>query len=178
MSDERGRGRVDGTDEDEPSDPERRGLYERALPEVVRRLVERAVESGLETLTEGPEQLRRHLGEMKLPKEAAQYVYEQIDDTKKGVYRVVAKEIRDVLEHMNLAEELTRVLTKLSFEISTQIRFVPNPVGQQAEADQTAEPPDVDADDPPPKRRGRLPRPQVISKVALKARDRPTGSKE
>ena len=38
----------------------------------------------------------------------------------------VAKEIRDVLEHTQFADEMTKVLTKLSFEIKTEVRFVPN----------------------------------------------------
>ena len=50
----------------------------------------------------------------------------QIDDTKNGLYRVVAKEIRDVLEQTQFADEITKVLTKLSFEIKTEIRFIPN----------------------------------------------------
>ena len=39
---------------------------------------------------------------------------------------MVAKEIRDVLEQTKFADEITKVLTKLSFEIKTEIRFIPN----------------------------------------------------
>jgi hypothetical protein len=64
-------------------------------------------------------------------------VYAQIDDTKNGLYRVVAKEIRDVLEHTAIADEIAKVLTKLSFEIKTEIRFVPNDraSGEEGEAE-------------------------------------------
>ncbi len=108
---------------------ERRGLFERAVPELVKRVMERAVESGVEKLTElteRPETLRNFVGELKLPKEMLGDVYAQIDDTKNGLYRVVAKEIRDVLQQTQIAEEIVKALTKLSFEIKTEIRFVPN----------------------------------------------------
>jgi hypothetical protein len=119
---------------------ERRGLFERAVPELVKRVVERAVESGVEKLTElteRPETLRNFVGELRLPKEVLGDVYAQIDDTKNGLYRVVAKEIRDVLQQTQIAEEIVKALTKLSFEIKTEIRFVPNP---DAEGEAPAKP--------------------------------------
>ncbi len=172
MSDGR---RYDFDDEDEDEhrshDGERQRLFERALPEVIKRLVEGAVEKGVETLTEGPENLRNYLGELKLPKEAVQYIYQQIDDTKKGVYRVVAKEIRDVLEHTNLSDEIADVLTKLSFEISTQIRFVPNPAAQDDDEDGDGDE-SKGGDGREGKKRGsRIPKPNVVSKVVMRARD-------
>ncbi len=113
--------------DDLPEEPaereaERRKFVERLLPE----LIKRVVEAGVVKLSEGPENLRHFVHEMRLPKEIANYLFAQIDETKNGLYRVVAKEIRDFLEHTNLAEELTNALTKLSFEIKTEIRFVPN----------------------------------------------------
>jgi len=103
-------------------DAERRKFVERLLPE----LIKRVVEAGVVKIAEGPENLRHFMQEMRLPKEIANYLFAQIDETKNGLYRVVAKEIRDFLEHTNLAEEITNALTKLSFEIKTEIRFVPN----------------------------------------------------
>src|SRR3954471_20191822 len=116
--------------EGERGDQERKsrfeGAFERAIPDILKRAVERAVESGASRLAEGPENLRNFVQEMKLPKEVLHYLYQQIDDTKNGLYRVVAKEIRDVLEQTQFADEMTKVLTKLSFEIKTEIRFIPN----------------------------------------------------
>jgi len=171
-------------DEDEVQerdDHERSRLFERSVPDAIRRVVERAVESGVERLSEGPENLRHRLGDLKLPKDALHYIYGQIDDTKKGLYRVVAKEIRDVLEHTNFAEEISQVLTKLSFEITTQIRFVPNSEARKS-ADGAGERPAEGAEstegaapaDPssPARRSSSMPRPHVVSRVAMKARER------
>ncbi len=171
----------DAFDDDHDVDPERRRRFERTVPEVFRRVIERALEAGVEKLTEAPENLRDLVNELKLPKEATGYIYDQIDDTKKGVYRIVAKEIRDVLEHINFADEIAEVLTKLQFEVNTTIRFVPN---ERHEGDDDGEPAGADkgergdkpraghgADDARDKRPSRIPRPQVVSKVVMKARE-------
>ena len=118
----------------------KRGFAERVVPLIVKRLVERAVESGVEKLAEQPENLRNFIADMKLPKEVIADVYGQIDDTKNGLYRVVAKEIRDVLEHTQIADEIVKALTKLSFEIKTEIRFVPNDAEARKEDEAGEEP--------------------------------------
>jgi hypothetical protein len=153
-------------------DPERarrrfERAFERAIPEVLKRVVERAVESGASRVAEGasrvaeaPENLRHFVQDLKLPKEVLHYLYTQIDDTKNGLYRVVAKEIRDVLEQTQFADEITKVLTKLSFEIKTEIRFIPNDAaaGKRTEGGEETE-------------GGRkLPKPEVVSQVSVKDR--------
>lgn len=100
---------------------ERRRL-ERVLPLLIKRLLE----SGYEKLSEGPENLRQFLSELKLPKEALALLLAQADETKNGLYRVVAREIRDFLDHTNFADEFVKALTAVSFEIKTEVRFVPN----------------------------------------------------
>ena len=107
---------------DDPREAARRRFAERLLPELLKRFVE----VGVVKLSEQPENLRHFVQELRVPKEIANYLFAQIDETKNGLYRVVAREIRDFLEHTNIADELTKALTKLSFEIKTEIRFVPN----------------------------------------------------
>ncbi|MCB9591508.1 MAG: hypothetical protein H6719_02140 [Sandaracinaceae bacterium] len=125
-------------DEDEPavsdnvSDKERRRRrLEKMLPKVLQRAIERGLESGLETLRDPGEALRGVVGEknVKLPKEIVSYVFSQIDDTKNAMVRVVAHEIRDFLSATDLSKELQKALTALSFEIRTEIRFIPNDAG-------------------------------------------------
>jgi hypothetical protein len=121
--------RDDLADDDKGEDKHKR-LFD--IPDALRRAVERAVETGVGKLVEGPENLRHLVGELKLPKEVLQYIYHQVDESKNDLYRIVAREIRDVLEHTQFAEEITKVLTKLSFEIRTEIRFVPNEASKAA----------------------------------------------
>lgn len=144
-----------------PEEREKKRLFERAIPELLKRVVERAVESGASKVAEAPENLKHFVGDMKLPKEVLHYLYQQIDDTKLGLYRVAAKEIRDVLAQTQFAEELTKVLTKLSFEIKTEIRFIPN---DQAVGGKK--------DDEEGGAKSGLPKPEVKAQVAIKNRDK------
>lgn len=139
---------ADGPDLDDP-EVDRRGL-ERIIPVLVKRILE----AGLERLSEGPDSVRKAVGEMRLPREALGAILSQLDDTKAGVYRVVAKEVRDFLGNTNFSEELTRALTSLSFEIRTEVRFIPN-----------------DA-------RAGTSRPDVSSKVSVKRRPSPPSPNE
>ncbi len=107
-------------DRDEPEREEKR--LERALREIVRKVIE----AGYERISEGPENVRHLMSELKLPKETFGALFGTLDETKNGLYRVVAREVRDFLEHSNLAEDIVRGLTALSFEIKTEVRFIPN----------------------------------------------------
>jgi hypothetical protein len=172
-------------DDDKPEiEGEKKRLIERALeravPEIVKRAVERAVDAGIDRLSEGPENLRQFVGDLKVPKELLHYLYSQIDETKNGLYRVVAKEIRDVLEQTNLADEIAKVLTKLSFEIKTEIRFVPNDAAvrrekeKEKEKEKDAEKGKEEVPEAEP-RSGSLPKPEVTSQVSMKDRSKEAG---
>jgi hypothetical protein len=102
--------------------PGRRRRLEGIVPEIVRR----AVELGVEKTLEAPDNVKQFVGDLKLPKEIAHYVFQQIDETKNGLFRVVAKEMRDFLEHTNFAGEMQKLLTTVQFEVNTTIRFTPN----------------------------------------------------
>jgi hypothetical protein len=109
----------DGRAEEAP-EAERHG--ERLVPELIKRIIE----AGVERLSEGPENVRRVVSDLKLPREALAAILAQLDETKSGLYRVVAREVRDILSETSLADELAKALTSLSFEIRTTVRFVPN----------------------------------------------------
>ena len=147
---------------------EKKRLFEHAIPEMFKRVVERAVESGIDRLSEGPENIRQFVGDLKLPKELLHYLYTQIDETKNGLYRVVAKEVRVVLEQTKFADETTNVLTKLSFEIKTEIRFIPNDAAKAESKDQGADKAGEDDEEGV----ARFPKPEVTSQVSVKDRSK------
>jgi hypothetical protein len=107
-------------------EPEDRDRDETRVERVLREVVRKVIEAGYERISEGPESVRNLVSELKLPKETLGALFGTLDDTKNGLYRVVAREVRDFLEHSNLAEDLIRGLTALSFEIKTEVRFIPN----------------------------------------------------
>ena len=106
---------------DESGDPKKSRL-ESVIPGILKRGMERAVEKTLEA----PADLKSFIGDMKLPKEIVHYLFAQVDETKNGLFRVVAHEMRDFLEHTNFAGEMQKLLTTVQFEINTTIRFRPN----------------------------------------------------
>lgn len=127
MSDDESPPSADSVPPDSPNERSagrdtRRRRLEGVIPEIVRR----AVELGVEKATEAPDNLKSFVNELKLPKEIAHYLLAQIDETKNGLFRVVAKEIRDFLEHTNFAGEVQKLLTTVQFEVNTTIRFTPN----------------------------------------------------
>ena len=96
-------------------------LLDRMMPEGFKRRIEAGVES---VLKDG--RLKSLMSEFKLPKEIVAHIMSQVDDTKQAAVAVIARETRLFLEKTNLSEELVRMLSKISLEVKTQVRFVPN----------------------------------------------------
>jgi hypothetical protein len=133
------------------SDNERRRRLDSVIPE----LLKRAVEIGVGKAAEAPDNLKEFVGGMKVPREMAHYLLAQVEETKNGLFRVVAKEVRDFLEHTNLGSEMQKMLTTVQFEINTTIRFKPNDgTSEGAEGDEPA----------------KMPKPEVKSNVTMKQR--------
>lgn len=123
------------------------------LPEILRKGLEKGIETGLQTWEKSIEtglntweksietsrektgQVRERLQDGKLPKELAGAVFNQIEDTKNGVLRVVAREVREFLEATDISTEIKNALTSLSFEIKTEVRFIPNDAGTGVKPD-------------------------------------------
>ncbi len=138
-----------------PSDAppgEKRGRFERRLPSLIRRGIEKSIEAGLYTFEKSMETGRettdavreafsevkipdvatavgKALTEAKLPREIAGAVLGQLDETKNDVVRIIAREVRDFLDATDLAGEIKAALTSLSFEVRTEVRFIPNDAG-------------------------------------------------
>ena len=152
------------------SDDHRRRRLESVIPEIIKR----AVEIGVVKASEAPDNLKEFVGGIKLPREVASYVFAQVEETKNGLFRVVAREIRDFLDHANLGAEMQKVLTTVQFEINTTIRFKPNEgpangseaLGEddgEGDGDREAQPGDDAGTARPP-----LPKPEVKSNVRVK----------
>jgi hypothetical protein len=150
------------SDSDLPPDPPGGppGAKRRRLEGVIPELLKRAIEIGVDKATGSPESLKHFVGDLKLPKEIASYLLTQVDETKNGLFRVVAKEIRDFLEHTNISGEMQKMLTTVQFEINTTVRFSPNDGSKvQAESDETSEKPGESK---------RLSKPEVKTHVTVK----------
>ncbi len=102
---------------------------EGVLRDTLRKAVEKGIEAGVGTLRSADSALRGVTQDGKLPKELIGYVFASVDETKNALVRTVAKEVRDFLEATDIAGEFYRALTSLSFEVKTEIRFIPNDAG-------------------------------------------------
>src|SRR3984957_20661814 len=122
------------------------GDRRRRLDSVIPELIKRAVEIGVEKAAEAPDNLKEFVGGMKLPREMAHYLLSQVEETKNGLFRVVAKEVRDFLEHTNVSGEMQKMLTTVQFEINTTIRFKPNETSGAAGEGTQFPKPEVKAD--------------------------------
>ena len=105
----------------EDGDRDKRRI-ERLIPELVKRLIE----NGVERLADSPETVRQWANELRLPKELLNVILTHAEDAKSEIFTVIVREVREFLERANLADEITRVLTGVTLEVKTQVRFVPN----------------------------------------------------
>ncbi len=98
------------------------------LPDIVRRAVERSVN----VVLQGDDERKKLIAAL-FPKELVNTVVQTaltaVDGTKREAVEMVGREMQQFLQQLNLADEIRKVLTSVSFEIRTEVRFVPNEDG-------------------------------------------------
>ena len=121
-------------DEREDEGEDERELSERDLPESIRKrleamvpdMVKRTVSAGIGALFSTEESIRKIAKDLPGASDVAGYLATTADSTKDKVLEIIAREVREFLTTVNLGEEVAKMLTALSFEIKTEIRFIPN----------------------------------------------------
>ena len=104
------------------NEQQRRGRLQEFIPDIVRR----TFYAGLGAVFTTEEGIRKLASDFHLPKDITNYLIQQAASSKDELFRVVGKELRGFLESVNVSGELQKLLTSLSFEIKTEIRFIPN----------------------------------------------------
>jgi hypothetical protein len=89
-------------------------------------LIKKTFYAGLGAVFTTEEGIRKIANEFSLPKDVATYLINSAQTTKDELFRIVGREMREFLQNVNLSQELQKLLTQLSFEIKTEIRFIPN----------------------------------------------------
>jgi hypothetical protein len=95
------------------------------LEHLVPELVKKTFAAGMGAVFSTEEGIRRLAREVSLP-DVAGYIATSTSDAKDKVWEVIARETREFLSNLNLTEEIAKLLTTLSFEIKTEVRFIPN----------------------------------------------------
>ena len=101
---------------------ERRGRLDQFIPDIVRRTFYARARRGV------------HARQKRIRKLASDFICRRTSPTisssrrpsKDELFRVVGKELHNFLETVNVSGQLQKLLTSLSFEIKTEIRFIPN----------------------------------------------------
>lgn len=113
--------------DDIASDPEMASRLLRALDGIIPGIVKRATLQGVGNILLSEDGLRSILSEnKKLPKEVVGLIVSQADSMRREILRIISREIRIFLENMDFGGEIAKILTSVSFEIKTEIRFIPN----------------------------------------------------
>jgi hypothetical protein len=107
-------------------DPEYASRVFRAVEGLIPDILKRTLVTGLGSTLLNEDGLRSLLAEKKLPKEAMGFLMSQASGMRKEILRIISREIRMFLEDMDFGGEVSKILTTLSFEIKTEIRFIPN----------------------------------------------------
>jgi hypothetical protein len=117
--------RGDKSDDRDKADRDERGLRDR-LEALVPDVVRKTFYAGLGALFTTEEGIRKLTNDFSLPKDVANYLLSSADGAKDEVLRILGRELHEFFARVNLSQELAKLLTQLSFEIKTEIRFIPN----------------------------------------------------
>ncbi len=108
---------------------------ERVRETLIAEVLRKAASKGGEVYESTEDSVRKLVGELPLPKDVAERVLERVDDYRGDLFRVVREELHDWLQKVDVGHELQKILTSLSFEITTEVRFIPNEKGVPARPD-------------------------------------------
>jgi len=95
------------------------------LEHLVPELVKKTITAGMGAVFSTEEGLRKIAREVTIPGVAG-YITSSADGAKDKVFEIIARETREFLSNMNFTEEVAKILTTLSLEVKTEIRFIPN----------------------------------------------------
>lgn len=111
--------------DDEIQGDERDGREERPTLRGMSDAVRKAVGSGIRSVIGSEEWVRSTIREV-LPKELVTYMKRQADSARDEVVRIIGAQTKRFFEGIDVSGEVQKILTALSFEVKTEVRFIPN----------------------------------------------------
>lgn len=87
--------------------------------------VRKALGAGVRSVVSSEEWVRGVVRDT-LPRELVQYMKRQTDAARDEVVRIIGNQTKRFLDGIDVGREVQKILTALSFEIKTEIRFIPN----------------------------------------------------
>ena len=117
--------RTERADRDRPADDGLTDTIRQRLEHLVPELVKKTITAGMGAVFSTEEGIRKIAREVNIPGVAG-YLSSSADGAKDKVFEIIARETREFLSNMNFTEEVAKILTTLSLEVKTEIRFIPN----------------------------------------------------
>ena len=117
----------EGAETDENDKDNSQSFTGKVIPDLFRR----AVMTGIGSVLMTEEGIRSALAEMKMPREAVNYVVSQAERTKRDLIVTLARELRTFLDGLELQELISKSLQGKQFEIRTTIRVVEDGDGEK-----------------------------------------------
>ncbi|MFT7583028.1 MAG: hypothetical protein ACI9MR_004714 [Myxococcota bacterium] len=87
--------------------------------------VRKVFSSGFRSVASSEEWIRGVVQEA-MPKELVSYIKGATDGAREEIVRIIGTQTSKFLEGLDVSGEVQKILTALSFEIKTEIRFIPN----------------------------------------------------
>lgn len=119
---------TDDPNDDPVEEGDAGGSARRSAEQAGRRVsdtVRKAIASGFRSVNASQEKLREIFGDA-VPKEVLGYVKGAIDGGRDEIVRIIGQQTKRFIEGIDVGGEVAKILTALSFEIRTEIRFIPN----------------------------------------------------
>lgn len=137
-------------DDDHPKGGEARSR----LPESIRK----AVVGGLSAVLMTEEGIRNAVSDMRLPKEAINFLAQQTERTRRELYRMVTDEVKGFLDNIDISGVMRKAMAGMRVEVKAEIKFV-DEGGTTLKTTITTETEDddLDPDEERPRRRAKRP---------------------
>ncbi len=91
----------------------------------IRDTFKKAINSGIRSVMGSEEWVRSTVKEA-FPRELVSYMKRQADTARDEVVRIIGAQTKRFLEGIDVGGEIQKILTALSFEVKTEVRFIPN----------------------------------------------------
>lgn len=113
--------------------------------------------SGISTVFMTEDGIRNAVGDLRLPKEAIQFLLTQTDNGRREVVRIVSEELKDFLRGMDLTGELRSALVGLTLEVNASVKIKDESLETEIHSvmDSPAKPEDLPAKKATKKKRAR-----------------------
>lgn len=97
-------------------------------PRLLYDLMRRALQTSISTIATTEQGVRTVVGAV-AEKDLLNHAVASVDATRREAVAILGREVHTFLQNLNVGEELAKILTSVSFEIRTEVRFVPNEDG-------------------------------------------------